>query len=170
MTPRLVRHDMTERSDTADMIEPKLANEPIENADANDPILPMESTEPIEPMERIDPRDPMLRIDPSDLIDNKDRCDMHPSWPFAGDRCSSTLARTRAQDQHPAGRRRGGRWARMRAVALAEVGEVDPAADRELAVDRGEVALYRSRTEEQFGRDLLVVAAGGSECRDPVLG
>lgn len=72
---------MTERSETADMIEPKLANEPTENADANDPMLPIESIEPTEPMDRIDPREPMLRIEPSDLIDNKDRCGMHPSWP-----------------------------------------------------------------------------------------
>jgi hypothetical protein len=43
MRARLARHDMTERSDTADMIEPKLTNEPIENADANDPMLPIES-------------------------------------------------------------------------------------------------------------------------------
>jgi hypothetical protein len=62
------------------MIEPKLTNEPIENADANDPMLPIESIEPTEPMDRIDPREPMLKIEPSDLIDNNDRCGMHPSW------------------------------------------------------------------------------------------
>jgi hypothetical protein len=80
MTARRARHDMTERSDTADMIEPKLTNEPIENADANDPMQPIDSIEPTEPMDRIDPREPMLRIEPSDLIDNNDRCGIHPSW------------------------------------------------------------------------------------------
>ncbi len=97
MTAQLVRHDITERSETADMIEPTLANDPIANADANDPMLPIESIEPTEPMDKIEPRDP---------IDNKDRCGMHPSSRSA-DHCCSAVARTTVELQRSAGRRDG---------------------------------------------------------------
>jgi hypothetical protein len=111
MTARLARHDMTERSETADMIEPKLTNEPTENADAKDPMLPIESIEPTEPIDRIDPREPMHRIEPSDLIDNNDRCDMHPSWRMA----SATIGAQRAQERPlESNTRRDGGTARLR--------------------------------------------------------
>jgi hypothetical protein len=113
---RLARHDMTERSDTADMIEPRLTNEPIENADANDPMLPIESIEPTDPMDRIDPRDPILRIEPSDLIDNKDRCVMHPS-------CRMSVAAQRVQERALTINTRSGRR-RARAFAARSAAEL----------------------------------------------
>ena len=83
ITPRRDRHDMIERSETADSKLPTLANDPTENAASADPLDPIDSTEPTDPIDSSEPFDAMHRVESVDRIDQREpfSADTTPTFP-----------------------------------------------------------------------------------------
>jgi hypothetical protein len=71
-TDLLVRHDITDQMDMADMMQPTEREDPTENKEPAEPTLPTDRTEPIEPTESTDPREPMERTESRDHSDQRE--------------------------------------------------------------------------------------------------
>ena len=67
ITPRRLRHDITEANEVPESADNALRNEPIESTEPKEPIEPIDANEPTLPIDRIEPFERMDRIEPSDL-------------------------------------------------------------------------------------------------------
>jgi hypothetical protein len=87
MTRRRARHDMIDRSETAENMLPKLANDPTENAESAEPTDPMDNTEPMHPMDSTEPFDAMLRTESVDRTDQREPSafDINPAFRVRGE-------------------------------------------------------------------------------------
>lgn len=80
ITPRMLRHDISDQRDAADKTLPRLAKEPIEATENVDPMHPIEAKDPTEPMDRVEPVEPIESSESREAIEKRE-FDMCPSSP-----------------------------------------------------------------------------------------